>query len=184
MTAHLGGTLTKVRAARAGAEPHAKLHLDRMDPIRYLCACGAACAAAGVPDQAARSTKSPVMAAYDCSKCPGYCCSYPEIGLVKQDVERLAKHFGVSFADAERKFTRSAYGRKWVLRRKKDEHFGKICRFFDSKKRNCGIYKARPKTCRAFPNRKSCGYYDFLTWEREHQQDPDFVATTDNGVWP
>ena len=30
---------------------------------------------------------------YNCSKCPGYCCSYPLIALTKRDVERLAKHF-------------------------------------------------------------------------------------------
>lgn len=121
---------------------------------------------------------------YDCSKCPGYCCSYPEIGLVKADVVRLAKHFDIPFDDAERRFTREAYGRKWAMRRKKDPHFGKICRFFDTKKRNCTVYAARPKICRSFPNEKKCGYWDFLTWERRHQDDPDYVATTGSGDWP
>ena len=41
------------------------------------------------------------MAAYDCLKCPGYCCSYPVIALTKRDVERLAKHLGISAAEAE-----------------------------------------------------------------------------------
>ena len=36
-------------------------------------------------------------AMYNCKKCPGYCCSYPLIALDKRDVERLAKHFDLSF---------------------------------------------------------------------------------------
>ena len=124
------------------------------------------------------------MSNYDCSKCPGYCCSYPQIGLSKSDVTRLAKHFEIPFDEAARKFTRKAFGRKWVLRRKKDEHYGKICRFFDSKKRNCSIYNARPKVCRGYPNEPRCGYWDFLSWERRQQQDDNFVASTDNGNWP
>jgi Fe-S-cluster containining protein len=123
------------------------------------------------------------MPKYDCSKCPGYCCSYPNIRLTKPDVARLAKHFGVTFEEAERKFTRERYGEKWTLKRKKDEHFGRICRFFDSKKRNCGIYEARPEICRTFPNESRCGYYDFLTFERKHQEDQSFVAKTNSEEW-
>lgn len=118
------------------------------------------------------------MAGYDCSKCPGYCCSYPVIQCTKRDVERLAAHFGVSFEVAERKFTRAAHGHKRILRRKNDEHFGRICRFFDQEKRNCGIYKARPAICRSFPGENRCGYYDFLKFERHHQEDPAYVAVT------
>jgi Fe-S-cluster containining protein len=117
---------------------------------------------------------------YDCLKCPGYCCSYPLIGLTKRDVERLAKHFKLSFADAQKNFTKEAYGKKYVMRRKKDQHYGKICQFFDTEERRCTIYKARPKVCREFPNGERCGYYDFLTFEREAQDDPDFVAVTNH----
>jgi uncharacterized protein len=121
--------------------------------------------------------------AFDCSKCPAYCCSYPIIALTKYDVVRLAKHFGLSVEEAERRFTRSAHGYKRVMRRKRDEHFGKACRFLDPETRRCTIYEARPEVCRRFPAHKRCGYYDFLRFERQHQNDPEFVATTDNGVW-
>src|SRR5690349_24893219 len=47
-----------------------------------------------------------IVAVYKCSKCPGYCCSYPVIPLKKRDVERLAEHFGLSFKDARKKFTK------------------------------------------------------------------------------
>ena len=125
-----------------------------------------------------------LMAAYDCAKCPGYCCSYPHIEITKADVARLARHFDVGFEAAERKFTRQAFGATWVMRRKKDEHFGKICRFFDTAKRNCSVYHARPKVCRNYPNGTRCGYWDFLSWERTQQEDVDFVAKTDSSEWP
>jgi uncharacterized protein len=117
---------------------------------------------------------------YDCTKCPGYCCSYPLIAIERRDVERLARHFELPFDEAREKFTKEAYGRKYVLRRKKDEYYGKICRFFDTEKRRCTIYEARPSTCRAYPTQNRCGYFDFLKFEREQQGDEAFVALTNN----
>ncbi len=115
---------------------------------------------------------------YDCLNCPGYCCSYPLIILKKKDVERLAKGHDISFEEAEKKFTRKAEGYKRVMRRKADEHFGKICRFFDTKKRRCTIYSFRPSVCREFPGENRCGYYDFLQFEREGQEDSEYISTT------
>jgi len=44
---------------------------------------------------------------YDCTKCPAYCCSiYERVQVTKRDVQRLAKHFGVTFEIAEQRFTR------------------------------------------------------------------------------
>lgn len=117
---------------------------------------------------------------YNCAKCPGYCCSYPVIQVSKYDCERLGKHFGISAEEAEKRFTKSQHGYKRILRRKKDELFHQICRFFDTEKRCCTIYHARPTVCRAFPGAGRCGYYDFLSFERRAQNDPEFVALTDN----
>ena len=94
------------------------------------------------------------MAQYNCLNCPGYCCSYPVIALNKRDVDRLAKHFKLSPKSAQKKFTREAHGHKYVMRRKADKHYGRICQFFDTKKRQCTIYKARPAACRAYPARR------------------------------
>ena len=58
---------------------------------------------------------------YNCKKCPGYCCSYPLIALDKRDVERLAKHFGLTFRQAKAKFTVERWGRKYSMRRKTDK---------------------------------------------------------------
>jgi hypothetical protein len=117
---------------------------------------------------------------YNCKKCPGYCCSYPLIGLTKRDVTRLAKHLGITNEDCIRKHTRSAFGRKWIMRRKADKYFGRICKFFDTEKRRCTVYEGRPAICRAFPGEGRCGYYDFLSFERRAQEDPDWIAVTNN----
>ena len=117
---------------------------------------------------------------YNCAKCPGYCCSYPQIPLKKRDIKRLAKHFDLSFWDALKKFTKKEAPYKYVMRRKADEIFGGICRFFDTDKRRCTIYEARPSICRDHPGTGRCGYYDFLSAERSLQDDPEWIATTDN----
>jgi len=119
------------------------------------------------------------VTSYNCAKCPGYCCSYPLIPLNKRDVERLAKYFGLKFEQAKKKFTKADPEAKYAMRRKADKHFGKICQFFDTEKRCCTIYKARPTICREYPG-GGCGYYGFLMSERNSQEDKEHVATTWN----
>ena len=119
------------------------------------------------------------MANYNCSKCPGYCCSYPVIGISKRDVERLAKHFGLSFRKAKTKFTVARDDEQYTMRRKADVHFGRVCQFFDTDARRCSIYEARPSTCRNYPGGR-CGYYDFLKFERNLQEDAEHIAGTWN----
>ena len=124
--------------------------------------------------------KSTTQVKYDCSKCPGYCCSYPRIEVLDKDLKRLARHFGVDVAEAERRFTRryrDDENDERILRHRRDEIFGSICRFFDTKARCCTVYVARPTVCRQYPNGTRCGYYDFLKFERKHQDDPDFIPS-------
>jgi len=116
---------------------------------------------------------------YNCAKCPGYCCSYPLIQLTKRDVERLARHFGLEYEVARKKFTKVDVGAKYAMRRKADVHFGRICQFFDTEKRRCTVYEARPAICRDYPGGR-CGYYDFLSAERSSQGDKDHIASTWN----
>ena len=116
---------------------------------------------------------------YDCKKCPAYCCSYPEIETTPRDIERLAKHHGLDYGTAEERFTKSDDAKAVrILRHKKDEFFGTVCTFLDQEKRRCGVYEARPSVCRAYPEGRRCGYYDFLEFERAHQDDPEFIALT------
>ncbi len=111
---------------------------------------------------------------YDCLKCPAYCCSYDRIIVEKRDLKRLAKHFGIDEETAEKRFTKTVEGER-VLRHQKDEIYGSICAFLDTKTRRCTVYDARPAVCHEYPDRPRCGYYDFLRWERSHQEDEDFV---------
>ena len=116
---------------------------------------------------------------YDCSKCPGYCCSYPLIEVSRSDIARLARHFDVDYETAEERFTLyDAEEKVRGLRKRKDEFFGTACRFLDPKERRCTVYEARPATCRDYPYAKTCGYWQFLKFERDLQDDKKFVAMT------
>src|ERR1051325_7776596 len=91
----------------------------------------------------------PVRAQYSCLKCPGYCCSYPEIEITPRDIERLAKHFGLAYGAAEERFTKyDAKEKVRLLRHRKDTVFDTVGMFFDQEKRRCGVYTARPGVCR------------------------------------
>ncbi len=119
----------------------------------------------------------PLPRFYNCQNCPSYCCSYPHIIAGKRDIARLAKHFGLSVEAARKKFTKpGASARQRVLRHQHDEHFGTVCRFLDTESRECTIHTARPKICRDYPGGRRCGYYDFLCFERNAQEDPDYVV--------
>lgn len=115
-------------------------------------------------------------ATYNCSECPAYCCTYDWINVNKRDIARLAKRFEIGYAVAEKRFTKfiKEYGKR-VLRHKADRIYGSRCQFLDPIKRICTVYDSRPETCRTFPDEKNCGYYDFLQWERDHQDDPEFI---------
>ena len=121
---------------------------------------------------------------YNCLKCPGYCCSYPRIIVSKKDLKRLAKYFKVSVETAKDRFTRNYKYRttqkkinETILRHKKDVIYKSTCQFLDSDSRNCTIYEARPEVCREYPESKSCGYYEFLKFERKQQEDKTFIPT-------
>jgi uncharacterized protein len=112
---------------------------------------------------------------YDCNKCPAYCCSiYDRVQVTKRDIKRLAKHFGVDVATAQKKFT-TTWQDEPILRRKADPIFGKACKFLDPETRKCTIYHARPLVCREFPARARCAYYDLLTFEKSQQGDDSVV---------
>lgn len=116
---------------------------------------------------------------FSCKKCPAYCCTYEEIPLGARDIARLARHFGTDSAAFAARYTRAAgKGKNLVLRHRKDGVFKSACTFLDQDARRCTVYEARPAICRDFPGGSRCGYYEFLKFERHHQDDPDHVALT------
>jgi len=119
--------------------------------------------------------------AYDCLNCPSYCCTYPRIAVTKRDVQRLARHFGISYTKARERFTKpGSTKRERVLRHQKDETFGSACRFLDLETRLCSIHKSRPEVCRKHPVTSTCAYYTFLMAERRDQNDPDMAVRAYN----
>ena len=91
------------------------------------------------------------------------------------DLDHLDRHL----AAAEERFTKyDAKEKVRLLRHKKDTVFATVCTFFDQDARRCGVYEARPKVCRDYPDSSRCGYYEFLKFERVQQGDPDFIALT------
>ena len=113
---------------------------------------------------------------YDCTKCPAYCCTYDWIPVTKHDIVRLGKRFGLDYEQARKKFTKyvKSYGRD-VLRHQEDHIFKSRCQFLHKTERRCTVYEHRPAICRQYPEENHCGYYDFLTWERQHQDDEEFI---------
>ena len=99
-----------------------------------------------------------------------------------RDIKRLAGHFDIRVDEAATRFTRPGYEKgEVILRHQEDEHFATGCQFLDQEERHCTIYEARPEACREFPGTRRCGYYDFLTFERNNQEDPDYISIT-NGT--
>jgi len=116
---------------------------------------------------------------YSCHKCPAFCCTYTEIEITTRDIDRLARHFGLSYRDAEERFTKADAKKKIrMLRHKKDTVFASSCMLLDQKTRKCTVYNARPGVCRKYPDSRRCGYYEFLKFEREQQDDQELVALT------
>lgn len=116
--------------------------------------------------------------AFDCTKCPGYCCSHGRIEVSEIDVKRLARHFELPIRKAMQRFTyvyRAKGLRERILRHHRDNVYKSICMFFDRKERRCTVYEARPKVCRQYPYGNKCGYYDFLKFERTHADDQTLI---------
>lgn len=110
--------------------------------------------------------KLPLAPKFDCSRCPGFCCSYGHVPVSDADLRRLARHFDLSEAQAEKRFTKF-FGDERGMRHKKDHVYATTCMFFDQRERKCTIYAARPYVCRSYPCGDRCGYYEFLVFERE-----------------
>lgn len=112
---------------------------------------------------------------FDCNKCPAFCCSiYERVAVTKRDINRLAKHFGVTYEVARKRYTVDDDGQR-ILKRVKDKIFEKTCMFLNQEARGCSIYHARPGVCREYPGRSRCVYYDMLKFEQKAQDDESVV---------
>lgn len=106
------------------------------------------------------------MELYDCDSCPAYCCGYPVIEASKKDIRRLARHFGLSEAEAKERFTEKENNRVRKLKQRYDKVLKTpMCMFLNQRTRNCSIYKARPQICRDHPGDR-CEWHDRSMIER------------------
>lgn len=126
---------------------------------------------------------------FDCSQCPGYCCSYPRIVTEAADRERLAQHLGLSVDELMRTHlqrytfeTEDESIDEWILQHREDEIYGSVCGFLDVEARRCTVYEGRPEICRLYPSGRRCGYFDFLRFERRQQGDATFVPLSRSEV--
>ncbi|HJY37881.1 MAG TPA: hypothetical protein VJ299_10465, partial [Steroidobacteraceae bacterium] len=59
------------------------------------------------------------------------------------DIQRLARHFGLTAAEAKERFTyhsRTADADEQILRHHQDHIYKSVCRFFDRDARSCTVY--------------------------------------------
>jgi uncharacterized protein len=104
------------------------------------------------------------MTRYNCLQCPGYCCSHARIAVSDFDIQRLARHFGVSEAEARERYTyryRTAEVDEQILRHHQDHVYKSVCRFFDRELRTCTVYDARPERVPALSVRQSLRVLQF-----------------------
>ncbi|MCL2340882.1 MAG: YkgJ family cysteine cluster protein [Proteobacteria bacterium] len=99
----------------------------------------------------------PERTASYCGFCPGYCCyRLPGSTLILDalDINRLARHFGIS--DGE--FRRRHIENKNTFQTREDGS----CPFLatDRMCRRCSVHEARPRQCRDFPYGKPCPYLE------------------------
>lgn len=123
----------------------------------------------------------PLPVFFDCENCPSYCCSYTQIEMRPEDVERLAFHLVMDPETASRRFTMELEDSGIrVMRHFRDPVFGTVCKLLDLQSRRCKAYDARPSACRIFPGQPSCHYYQFLMSERKKQKDPTLAVRAYN----
>lgn len=114
---------------------------------------------------------------FDCSKCPGTCCSFPQIDVTMSEIKRLAKVKGTPlYLFRSQFFERTDDDSGWQIKHRKHSSLGGICSFYVDGK-GCSVYKDRPETCRGFANNGKCIIYDFLAAMRRHTGDRTYFPS-------
>ncbi|HVA38821.1 MAG TPA: YkgJ family cysteine cluster protein [Candidatus Dormibacteraeota bacterium] len=110
--------------------------------------------------------------------CPpgcGECCRSYEPFVSREDVQRIADHFGIAYREALRRYVNerpSADGSSVGWLKKTGPELSDPCVFLEggrSGRFTCGIYEARPHDCREF-SPIGCENVDIPLWEREKER--------------
>jgi Fe-S-cluster containining protein len=135
-------------------------------------------------------TQFPQIAAqvlFECMNC-NECCRGEGYALVDhEDLEEIARSFGLSVSEAEARFTDPDPEERVGYRVLKNIGPERNCCFLDTKAHRCMIFESRPRICRTFPmlnpdpecGEVICFYPDcrgtarFADMLREKSRDPD-----------
>lgn len=92
-----------------------------------------------------------------CNYCPGYCCYRlpgATLYLDAEDINRLARHFGISDGEVRAQYLEN----KNTFKTKED---GSCLLLADDRFcKRCTVHAARPRQCREFPYDKPCPYLE------------------------
>lgn len=91
-----------------------------------------------------RRAAQEVHDAIDCRQCAA-CCREPELELTQRDIERLARHLGISRQQFLREYAVESEEGGPALRKTEDG-----CVFLSGN--DCTVYDARPGDCERFPH--------------------------------
>lgn len=86
-----------------------------------------------------------------CGSCGGRCCVGESgyIFLTLKEAESIATFLGVGFEDFVLRYVKKVGYRFSLIEKPYEDGFA--CVFFDTTKKQCGIYEKRPAQCRSFP---------------------------------
>jgi Fe-S-cluster containining protein len=84
---------------------------------------------------------------FECSQCGDCCTGAPGFVWVNNaEIEALAANVGLTMEAFE-----DQYVRRVGVRKSLKEFPDGACVFFNTEKRNCNVYEARPRQCRTWP---------------------------------
>jgi Fe-S-cluster containining protein len=84
---------------------------------------------------------------FECTQCGDCCTGAPGyVWVNKEEIEALAKRYGLAVDVFEQKYVRRVGVRKSLV-----EFENGDCVFFDGQARRCTVYEDRPRQCRTWP---------------------------------
>jgi Fe-S-cluster containining protein len=87
-----------------------------------------------------------------CFECGGRCCTGESgnIWINKEEMADLASLLDIDVEELKKIYLKKIKY-KYSIKEYMTKEFGYVCAFFDTQKKMCQIYEARPKQCRTFP---------------------------------
>ena len=84
---------------------------------------------------------------FECTQCGGCCTGAPGyVWVNREDIAAMAKALQLEVAEFEKRYIRRIGIRKSLI-----EFANGDCVFFDTERRVCQLYEARPRQCRTWP---------------------------------